>query len=162
MQMASVATIAGTAICCAPSRMATVSGLPRWRFLWMFSTSTVASSTSMPMASASPPRVMMLMLCPLSFSPTTAEQMASGIEVQTITIERQLPRNSPIISDTSADDSSASRSTRSIAPRTNTDWSKSMRKSIPCGAAALIAGSASRVASTTASVEASACLRMAR
>ena len=28
MQMASVATSAGTAICCAPSRMARVSGLP--------------------------------------------------------------------------------------------------------------------------------------
>ncbi len=44
--------------------MARVSGLPIIRLRWMFSTSTVASSTSMPMASASPPSVMMLMVWP--------------------------------------------------------------------------------------------------
>ena len=64
MQIDSVATMAGTAICDAPSRMARVSGLPMLRLRWMFSTSTVASSTSMPMASASPPSVMMLMVWP--------------------------------------------------------------------------------------------------
>ncbi len=121
MQMASVATIAGVAIWLAPSRIARVSGLPRWRLRWMFSTSTVASSTSIPMASASPPSVMMLMVWPVSLSPMTAEKIASGIEVHTMTTDRQLPRNRPIISDTSTDETSASRKTLAIAPRTNSD-----------------------------------------
>ncbi len=162
MQIDSVATMAGTAICCAPSRIARVSGLPMFRLRWMFSTSTVASSTSMPIASARPPSVMMLTVLPVSFRPTMAEKIASGIDVQTITMLRQLPRNSPTISDTRIDEMTASRTTPPIAPRTKTDWSKSMFSSRPLGAAALICGSASRTASTTASVEASECLRMAR
>ncbi len=95
-------------------------------------------------------------------SPTIAEKIASGIEVQTITMLRQLPRNRPTISDTSSDEMIASRTTPPIAPRTNTDWSKSIFSSRPLGAAALICGSTSRTASTTASVDASACLRIAR
>ena len=61
MQMHSVETNAGTAICCAPSRMACRISLPMARLRSMFSISTVASSTRMPTASANPPRVMMLM-----------------------------------------------------------------------------------------------------
>ena len=38
----------------------------------MFSIATVASSTRMPMASARPPSVMMLIVCPVSHSPTSA------------------------------------------------------------------------------------------
>src|SRR2546422_10131420 len=64
MQMHSVDTSAGTAICWAPSRMAWMTGLPMSRVRLMFSTSTVASSTRMPTASASPPSVMMLMVSP--------------------------------------------------------------------------------------------------
>ena len=86
----------------------------------------------------------------------------SGIEVETITVLRQLPRNTRIISDTRIDEMIASRTTFTTAARTNTDWSKSSFSSSPFGAAAWISGSASRAASTTARVEASACLRMAR
>ena len=60
MQMASVETNAGTAICAAPSRIARRSGFFMPRLRWMFSISTVASSTRMPTASAMPPSVMML------------------------------------------------------------------------------------------------------
>ncbi len=88
--------------------------------------------------------------------------MASGIEVQTMTMLRQLPRKKPIINETSSEEMIASRSTLLIEPRTNNDWSKSMLRSRPCGAAALICGKTSRVASTTARVEASACFKMAR
>ncbi len=42
--------------------------------VWMFSISTVASSTSTPTASASPPSVMMLMVWPVAHSRTTARQ----------------------------------------------------------------------------------------
>jgi len=104
----------------------------------------------------------MLMVWSVSLGPTIAEKMASGIDVQTITMLRQLPRNRPTISDTSSDEMIASRTTPLIAPRTNTDWSKSIFRSIPSGAAARTIGSCSRVASTTANVDVSAFLRMAR
>ena len=86
----------------------------------------------------------------------------SGIEVETITVLRQLPRNTRISTETRIEEMIASRITFCTAARTNTDWSKSSFRSSPFGAAAWISGSASRVASTTASVEASACLRIAR
>ncbi len=70
MQIVSVAARAGTAIWFALCSTTAV----RWRGLpsapgiaelrWMFSTSTVASSTSMPMASASPPSVMRFIVWP--------------------------------------------------------------------------------------------------
>ena len=104
MQIASVATIAGTAIWLAPSRIATMIDLPMSKLRLMFSISTVASSTSMPMASARPPSVMMLMVSPLRFKPMMAVKMASGIEVQTTTTLRQLPRNARIISETRIED----------------------------------------------------------
>ena len=161
-QIVSVAARAGTAICRAPSRIATVRGFPMWRLRWMFSTSTVASSTSMPIASASPPSVIRFNVCPLRKSPTSPTRIASGMLVPTSTAPRQLPRKKRIISETRIDAITASCSTFLIAARTNTDWSKSIFSSIPSGAAALMIGSCSRVLSTTASVLASAFLRIAR
>ena len=64
MQMDSVETNAGAATCCAESRMARVSGLPSCMLRCVFSISTVASSTRMPTASASPPSVITLMVSP--------------------------------------------------------------------------------------------------
>ena len=63
----------------------------------MLSIVTVASSTSMPTASARPPRVMMLSVSPIADSAAIAPRIDSGIEVVTISVERQLPRNSRII-----------------------------------------------------------------
>src|ERR1700676_5212895 len=54
----------------------------------MLSIVTVASSTSMPTASASPPKVMMLSVSPIADSAAIAPRMASGIEVETIRVER--------------------------------------------------------------------------
>jgi hypothetical protein len=56
MQMQSVETSAGTAICCEPSRIACLISVswPSSRMQFMFSISTVASSTSMPTARARP------------------------------------------------------------------------------------------------------------
>ena len=65
MQIASVDTSAGSAMPCDPFTIATVSGSPMEAWRWMFSTATVASSTSMPMASASPPSVIRLMVKPV-------------------------------------------------------------------------------------------------
>ena len=114
------------------------------------------------MASANPPSVIRLMLWPVTRSPMMPARMESGIETDTITVERQSPRNKRIISDTRIEEMIASRTTLVTAARTNTDWSKSSLSSMPLGAAASIWGSISRVASTTARVEASECLRMVR
>ena len=67
-----------------PSRTASASGCPRSKWLWMFSMATVASSTRMPMASASPPSVIRLIVCPVSQSATTAAISASGMFNRTI------------------------------------------------------------------------------
>ena len=63
----------------------------------MFSISTVASSTRMPTASASPPSVITLSEWPSANSSTIDDRIDSGIETATISVLRQLPRNSRII-----------------------------------------------------------------
>ena len=89
----------------------------------MFSMVTVASSTRMPTASASPPSVMMLSVSPIADSMMIAPSTDSGIETAMMTVERQLPRNSRIITLVSSAAMTPSTATPSIAPRTNTDWS---------------------------------------
>ncbi len=93
MQMLSVATKAGTAICCAPVRIVSRSGMPSGSRRLMFSISTVASSTRMPTASASPPSVMMLSVWPSKLSTTSEVNIERGIETATTRVLRQLPRN---------------------------------------------------------------------
>ena len=67
--------------------------LAQARLRWMFSTSTVASSTSMPMASARPPRVMMLMRLAGEVEPDDARRRSPAeSRCDTITMLRQLPR----------------------------------------------------------------------
>ena len=159
MQMASVAMMTGKAICAAPSMMATVSGFPSVRLRWMFSMVMTAVSTSSPMDRDSPPNVMMLNVFPVRLSPMIEHAIARGMETtDTITL-RQLPRNTRIMRDTSSADTTASCTTLSIAARTKTDWSKSSFTSSPLGATERMSGSISFVASTTASVDASAFLR---
>ena len=64
----------------------------------MFSISTVASSTRMPTASARPPRVMMLMVSPSALSTMIEVRIDSGIETAMISVLRQLPRKTRIMS----------------------------------------------------------------
>ena len=87
----------------------------------MFSTSTVASSTRMPTASASPPSVMMLMVSPIALSTISEVRIASGIEVAMMSVLRQLPRKIRIIRAVRQAAISASRTTPLIAPRTKMD-----------------------------------------
>ena len=100
MQMHSVETSAGTAICARAIEdgLLVVSLAPLQDSASMFSISTVASSTRMPTASARPPSVMMLIVSPeqaQARSPTT--KIDRGIEIAMMIVERQLPRNSRII-----------------------------------------------------------------
>src|SRR5438552_17896156 len=96
MQMQRVETNAGTAICDAPSRMARTIGFFIARLRWMFSISTVASSTRMPTARASPPRVIRFMVWPRALRMMIEHRIDNGIEVATTRVERQLPRKSRI------------------------------------------------------------------
>ena len=63
----------------------------------MFSISTVASSTRMPTASAMPPSVITLIVWPIRLRMISEVRIESGIEMHTISVLRQLPRNSRII-----------------------------------------------------------------
>ena len=54
-----------TAVILLPFRTALAKEAPPWNWAWMFSTSTVASSTRIPIAKANPPSVMMLRLLPV-------------------------------------------------------------------------------------------------
>ena len=88
----------------------------------MFSISTVASSTRMPTASARPPSVMTLIVWPSRLRIESDVRIDSGIEMQTISVLRQLPRNSRIISagQDGGDQRFAHDAARSTA-RTNSD-----------------------------------------
>ena len=63
----------------------------------MFSIATVASSTRMPTASARPPSVMMLIVWPSAPSAMTDTMIDSGIETAMMTVLRQSPRKSRIM-----------------------------------------------------------------
>src|ERR1700720_2383896 len=89
----------------------------------MFSMVTVASSTRIPTASASPPKVMMLMVSPSADRQVMDARIDSGIEIVMISVLRQLPKNSRIRRPVSAPAITAARITPEIAERTNTDWS---------------------------------------
>ena len=102
MQMHSSETVAGTTICRAPSMIAVSISLPCSRWQLMFSMVTVASSTRMPTASARPPSVMTLIVSPARRAAVIEARIASGIEIVMISVERQLPRKSRIISPVSA------------------------------------------------------------
>ena len=120
MQIVIVDTKAGVATCSALVKIAEVSGLPA-RFRCVFSSSTVASSTSMPTASARPPKDMMLIVSCSMDSTATANKTASGIEVQTISVLRQLPRKIRIINAVKMAAVTASWTTSFIEARTITD-----------------------------------------
>ena len=91
----------------------------------MFSMVTVASSTRMPTASASPPRVMMLSVWPSADSRAMENRIASGMEITMTRVERQLPRNSRIIRLVRAAAMAPSLMTPDTAARTKMDWSAS-------------------------------------
>src|SRR5580700_12340922 len=127
MQIDNVETKAGVAICDALSRTTSsrfFSGSAS-RLRLMFSTSTVASSTRIPTARASPPSVMMLIVCPIALRTMIEVRIANGIEVAMITVLRQLPRNVRIMKAVRHAAINVSRTTPLIAPRTKIDWSAS-------------------------------------
>ena len=89
----------------------------------MFSISTVASSTRMPTASAMPPSVMTFSVSPRKPRTMIETRIDSGIEIMTISVLRQLPRNSRIIRAVRPAAIAASFTTPWTLARTKTDWS---------------------------------------
>ena len=67
-------------------------------WVWMFSISTVASSTRMPMARARPPRVMMLIVLPVKLRMTIDPRRASGMLRTTMITARKSRKNKSTIS----------------------------------------------------------------
>ena len=110
-KMQTIARSRGITVSSEPSRTANASGCPCCKWLWMFSIATVASSTRIPMASANPPKVITLIVCPVSQSATTAAISANGMFNKTIRALRQSRRNSRIISPTSTAPSAPSLTT---------------------------------------------------
>ncbi len=154
MQIASVDTSVGTAICPAPCMMARSMSGSCSCMRWMFSIPTVASSTSTPTASASPPSVITLSVWPSAHSTVTLTRMESGMESATMSVLRQLPRKSRIIAAVRHAAMRASTTTPSSAAFTKSDWSASTSTLSADGSAARIPGNASRTRFTTSMVEA--------
>src|SRR2546422_4048097 len=154
MQIARVDTKAGVAICCAASRMAAMSPFPWLALRCTFSSSTVVSSTTIPTARASPPRVMTFSVWPRRYMVMTDTRSDSGIDRMTINVLRQLPRNRRIMRPVRPAAIAPSVTTPRTAARTKSDWSKSSFSSKPAGAAARMSGRASLTRLTISSVEA--------
>ena len=73
--------------------------MPRWRCV--FSRQMMALSTIGPMASASPARVITLIVLPVKYRQAIAARTASGSVSTAITVIRHWPRNSRITSEQS-------------------------------------------------------------
>ena len=153
MQMHSSETNAGPTICAAPSRIAVFTVLPCSRCQLMFSMVTVASSTRIPTANASPPNVITLRVCPLTASNAMAESTARGIDAAMIKVERQLPRNSRIIALVSNAAMMPSWATLPTDCLTNTEASPSSEVFNDGGRVSLMRGSIWRIPSMIDSVE---------
>src|ERR1700693_1758680 len=127
IQIESVDTNAGVAIWEALSSTTASMSLSGSASLlrFMFSTSTVASSTRMPTARASPPRVIILIVSPIALSTMMEARIARGMDVAMITVLRQLPRKARIMKAVRQAAISVSRTTPLIALRTKIDWSAS-------------------------------------
>ena len=97
-----VATKTGRITSPQPSSAARMRDFPMSRCRWLFSSSTMASSTNGPMARASPLRVIMFSVFPVQKRPVTAPRRARGMESVAMNVIRQFPRNPRIIRDTSA------------------------------------------------------------
>src|ERR1700757_1283925 len=107
----------------------------------MFSISTVASSTRIPTARASPPNVMMLMVSPSALKVMIDVRMARGIETTMMVVLRQLPRKMRIIRPVRQAAMDASVTTPLMAPFTKMDWSAKGLISSDGGTSVLIYGS---------------------
>jgi len=102
------------------------------------------------MASAMPPRVIALMVFPVAYRPTIEPRIASGMLSVAMSVMRQSPRNSRIISDTRTAPTTPSKTSEESAPRTAAVWSITRSSLVPSGRRDSMSGIRSRTPSTTA------------
>ena len=114
-RMQKSASSRGTAVSKFPARTARDIDAVCSICVWMFSISTVASSTRMPIARARPPRVMMLIVFPVRFKTTIEPKSASGILSTTTMTARRSRRNKSTMSPVSPAPRAPSTPTLSIA-----------------------------------------------
>ena len=78
---------------CVPVSAATADVSPAARWRWMFSTMTIASSMTRPMAMARPPSDIRLIVPPARCRMKNVPTIVSGSEVAAIEVTRQSRRN---------------------------------------------------------------------
>ena len=110
-----VVAITAKATCAVPRRAATSGGSPRSARRWMFSTTTMASSTTSPIASTSANNVNRLIEKSNAYSAMNAATRHTGTVTAGISAARTLPRNSQITTSTSTMASASVWYTRSTA-----------------------------------------------
>ena len=132
-RMQSMASRRGSVVSRVPSSAARASDLPRARWVWMFSTVTVASSTRMPTASARPPRVMRWMFCPLIHRPNAAAMSDSGMLMTTMKAVRRSRRKTSTMRPVSTAPSAPSFTRSRMLWFTTGVWSNSKLTLMPSG-----------------------------
>jgi hypothetical protein len=90
---ATVAAVAAKVISRAPSSAARIRSLPWWKWRTMFSSTMMASSTTMPMARARASRVKVFRVNPLKYRMVKVPMMEVGMDRITLNPELQVPRN---------------------------------------------------------------------
>ena len=118
-----VAARLGRATSLAPRYAASLGFAPSPRCRWVFSSTTMARSTSGPMARAKPARVITLIVCPAADRQATAPRMATGMVMTAIIVIRHSPRNSRMTSEHRTAPRTPSSVRLRIALSTYTDWS---------------------------------------
>ncbi len=114
-----VVAITANATCPVPRFAATNGGSPRSTRRWMFSTTTIASSTTRPMHSTRASRVSRLIEKPNAYSAMNDAITHTGTVTAGTSAARALPRNSQITTSTSMIASTKVSYTRSTAAEMN-------------------------------------------
>ena len=160
---ATVETVAATTaneISSMPRRAASIGGRPSSIQRVMFSSTTIASSTTRPIASVSPISVSVLIDAPTKWSTANVPTSEIGIATDGMRVARSERRNRKITTTTRAMaskiDSLTSRSERSM----NTDVSNAASKRTPSGSVARRSSTSAFTAAVTSSVFAFDCLTM--
>jgi hypothetical protein len=113
-----VAISSGMATSLAPEKAASRGRAPSPRWRWVFSRQMMALSTSGPMASASPARVMTLSVWPVAFRNSTAVRTEIGMVSTAMSVSRHSPRKTRMTSEQSTAPRTPSSARLSMALRT--------------------------------------------
>jgi hypothetical protein len=134
-----------------PRAAATSLGSPRSARRWMFSSTTIASSTTSPMQSTSASSVSRLIEYPNAYSGTNAAIRHTGTVTAGISAARTLPRNSQITTSTRMIASASVWYTRSTEASMKVVVSKATKILVPSGSDGRMRSASARTARATSS-----------